>query len=79
VLGVSCTALLNWKSEFGRGSDSGFSSWPAQPTIIFFIVSVWKFGKLSGTEHSLNRGEHRVLEQSPEVWKLEFQKFRVMS
>jgi len=58
-----CTALLNWKSEFRGGSDSGFSSYAA-PTYYFrseyFNNQCPQVQNLIGTEHSPNRDEHRV-------------------
>src|SRR5882724_8045143 len=73
-----CTALLNWKSEFRGGSDSGFSLC-AVPT--YYCVSKYFYNqcpqvwKLIRTEHSLNRDEHRVYNKArvfPIVQKLEF-------
>ena len=59
-----CTALLNQESGFGGGSDSGFSLC-AEPTYYcaseYFYSQYQQVWKLIGTEHSLNRGEHRVI------------------
>ena len=62
-----CTALLNQKSDFRGGLDSGFSSCAA-PTYYctYFYNQCPQVWKLIGTKHSLNRDEHRV------IIKLEF-------
>jgi len=57
------TALLSWKSGFRGVSDSGFSLCAA-PTYYFgseyFYSQHPQVWNLIGTEHSLNRSEHRV-------------------
>ena len=65
VLSVTseCTALLSWKLGFGGVSDSGFSLCTA-PTYYcgseYFYNQHPQVWNLIGTEHSLNRSEHRV-------------------
>src|SRR5882724_3757515 len=58
-----CTALLSWKSGFGVVSDSGFSLCTV-PTYYcgseYFYSQHPQVQNLIRTEHSLNRGEHRV-------------------
>src|SRR5882724_9297919 len=73
-----CTALLNHKSEFGGGLDSGFSLCTA-PTYYcrskYFYSQDPQIRKLTGTEHSLNRDQCRViikLRVFPIHWRLEF-------
>ena len=57
------TALLSRKSGFGGVSDSGFSLCAA-PTYYcgseYFYSQHPQVWNLIGTEHSLNRSEHRV-------------------
>jgi len=73
-----CTALLNRKSGFRGVSDSGFSSCTA-PAYYFrseyFYSQCPQVWKLIGTDHSLNREEHRViikLDLFPIIQKSEF-------
>ena len=59
-----CTALFNWKSEVGGGSDSGFSSYTV---LTYYCESEYFYNqhlqKLIGTGCSLNRDEHRVIKR----------------
>jgi len=78
-----CTALLGQRSGFRGVLDSGFSLWAA-PTYYcgseYFHNQCPQVWNLIGTEHSLNRSEHRVFLSNqksdsrgiPSNWKLEF-------
>ena len=61
-----CTALLSRRLGFGGVSDSGFSSC-AVPTSCgskYFYNQCPQVRNVIGTEHSLNRSEHRVKKEA---------------